>query len=426
MTIVVDLDQRRLHSRGPRGADGQAQARFSDTVDRRMRAARLWITLNRPYYSRALFLCEPIPTSAVDTMAIDDRWRIYVNSDFVEGLSVEQTAAVLIHELNHGLRTHSSRAEAVGVRIGQSDVWNAAADCEINDDLLEDDLELPDGLLPEKFGLEDGRTAEYYFPELLKQATVIEVTMHCGSGCTSHPGIYEENADGESGGIRGLDPIEQDMVRRVVATAVREHARTHGVGSVPEGLERWADQTLDPRVDWRRALESAARRGVHLRAGAADYTWQRPSRRDDSGEPVNRPGMTRPVPDLAVVVDTSGSMGEQDLARALAEIRGILTRVVPGDSIRVYSVDADIAEEGQVFNARQINLAGGGGTDMCVGIEAAAATRPAVIIVITDGLTPWPEARPKGAALTIAALTNDYALDLVPAWIKAIDMSGDP
>ena len=212
-------------------------------------------------------------------------------------------------------------------------------------------------------------------------------------------------------------------MRRVVAAAVREHMRAEGAGSVPEGLERWADQTLDPKVDWRRALESAVRRGVHLRAGAADYTWQRPSRRGGCDEPVIRPGMTRPVPDIAVVVDTSGSMGPEDLARALAEIRAILTRVVPGDGIRVYSVDADVASEAQVFNARQISLVGGGGTDMRVGIEAAAATRPAAIIILTDGFTPWPQTRPPGAPLTIAVLTNDWALDGVPAWIKAIDIS---
>ena len=386
----------------------QEPACLSEIADRRLRAARLWITLNRPYYSRALFGCPLIPTQQVETLAIDDRWRIYVNSTFVEACSVEQTAAVLIHELNHGLRAHSRRADTVGVGPGQTQVWNAAADCEINDDLVEDGLELPDGLLPQNFRLEDGRTAEHYFEELMKQATVIKV--HCGSGCTGKPADYEEGPGDRAGNLDGLDPVEQDMLRRVVAGAVRDHARTKGIGSVPDGLRRWADHTVDPKVDWRRAPESAVRRGVHLRAGAADYTWQRPSRRDDSREPIIRPGMTRPVPDIAVVVDTSGSMGEQGLARALAEIRGILTRVVPGDGLRVYSVDADVAAEGQVFNARQISLVGGGGTDMRVGIEAAIVDRPAVIIVITDGLTPWPETRPRGAPLTIAALTDSYAL----------------
>ena len=403
----------------------QEPACLSETAERRLRAARLWITLNRPYYSRALFGCPLIPTQQVETMAIDDRWQIYVNSAFVEACSVEQTAAVLIHELNHGLRAHSIRAVNLGVGLGQTTVWNAAADCEINDDLMQDGLELPVGLLPQNFELGDGHTAEYYFQELMKRAKVTKVTVHCGSGCTGESADYEEGPAGRADIAGGLDPVEQDMLRRVVANAVREHARAKGIGRIPAGLRRWADQTLDPKVDWRRALESAVRRGVHLRAGASDYTWQRPSRRDDSGDPVIRPGMTRPVPDIAVVVDTSASMDEQDLERALAEIRGILTRVVPGDGLRVYSVDADVASVGQVFNTRQISLVGGGGTDMRVGIEAAIVDRPAVIIVITDGFTPWPETRPRGAPLTIAALTHPHALSQVPAWIKSIDVSDD-
>ena len=424
MSMAIDMSKRRarvLDCGQDRVYEDRTEGptHLSETADRLLRAARLWITLNRPYYSRALFACPLVPTRDVETMAIDDQWRIYVNSEFVEARSVEETATVLIHELNHGLRSHSRRAEHLGVDVGAAQVWNAAADCEINDDLLEDDLELKDGLLPEQFGLDDGCTAERYFRELVENATVITVTLECGSCCTGRSGGYESDPKD----VEGLAPVEQDMVRRVVANAVREHMRAQGIGSVPEGLQRWADQTLDPKVDWRRALASAVRRGVHLRAGAADYTWQRPSRRGGCDEPVIRPGMTRPVPDIAVVIDTSGSMGDEDLARALAEIRAILTRVVPGDGIRVYSVDADVAAESQVFNARQINLVGGGGTDMRVGIEAAAAARPGAIIVVTDGFTPWPETRPPGVPLTIAALTNDWALDEVPAWIRAIDVS---
>ena len=424
MSTVVDISLRLRREPDPSEVeDHEREARkpprFSEDADRALRAARLWITLNRPYYSRALFACPLIPSRDVNTMAIDANWRIYVNSEFVESRSVEETAAVLIHELNHGLRCHSRRARNLGVELGASQVWNAAADCEINDDLAEDGLEITDGLLPHRFGFEDGRTAEHYFEEMMKNATVITVTLRCGSGCTGHADDHEIDSDGTD----GLEPVEQDMLRRAVAAAVREHARNRDIGSVPEGLRRWADQTLDPKVDWRRALESAVRRGVHLRAGAADYTWQRPSRRDHGGETVIRPGMTRPIPDIAVVVDTSASMQDDYLAQALAEIRGILTRVVPGDGIRVFSVDADVAADSRVFNARRVELVGGGGTDMRIGIDAAVKAKPAAIVVITDGFTPWPATRPPAAPLTIAALTEDWALDRVPVWIKAIDMS---
>lgn len=397
----------------------QKAARLTPEADRILRAARLWITLNRSYYSRALFACPVVPTDELPTMAIDERWRIYVNSEFVESRTVEQTAAVLIHELNHGLRSHADRARNIHIGPGAAEVWNAAADCEINDDLIDDELDLEDCLLPKTFGLDYNDTAEQYYRELIRNAVVVEASPQCGSGCSGHA------ADGEIGPAEpgGADSVERELLRRIVAAAVVEHERAQGCGSVPDGLRRWADDTLTPRVDWRRVLASAVRRGVHLRAGAADYSWQRPSRRDLPGVPVIRPGMTRPVPDIAVVVDTSGSMGDQDLARALSEIRSILTRVVPGDAVRVYSTDADVAAAERVFNARQINLAGGGGTDMRVGMAAAAESKPAVIVVITDGFTPWPDAPPPGVPVTIAAVTNEWTLDRVPPWIQAIDLS---
>ena len=63
----------------------------------KLQAARLWIIQNRPYYARALLACPLIPTEARPTMtiAMDHRWRIFINEDHVETLSVEKTAAAL-------------------------------------------------------------------------------------------------------------------------------------------------------------------------------------------------------------------------------------------------------------------------------------------------------------------------------------------
>jgi VWA-like domain (DUF2201) len=87
--------------------------------------------------------------------------------------------------------------------------------------------------------------------------------------------------------------------------------------------------------------------------------------------------LQRPVPDVAIVCNTSGSMTPDQLGRALAEVEGLLGRVGLGDNqVRVLSCDAEDHTVRRVSRASQIELVGGGGTDMAEGITQAVALRP--------------------------------------------------
>lgn len=113
------------------------------------------------------------------------------------------------------------------------------------------------------------------------------------------------------------------------------------------------------------------------------------------------PSLRRPLPRVAVVIDTSGSMGEAEIASALGEVTGVLREVgVRGNRVTVLACDADVQAVSRVTSTGQITLGGGGGTDMRVGITAALAgpERPGIVIVLTDGLTPWPDETPSSPA----------------------------
>jgi predicted metal-dependent peptidase len=103
--------------------------------------------------------------------------------------------------------------------------------------------------------------------------------------------------------------------------------------------------------------------------------------------------MVEPEVHVAVVIDTSGSMGQQDLEECLGEIEGIIKASGNRIGVNVYACDADVAATQRVFSARDVKLAGGGGTDMRVGIDKAQEGKPQpdIIIVLTDGYTPWPD-----------------------------------
>src|SRR6202035_2838987 len=103
---------------------------------------------------------------------------------------------------------------------------------------------------------------------------------------------------------------------------------------------------------------------------------------------------------------TSGSMTADLLAAALAEVEGLLRAVGLARQVRVIACDAAAGPARRVSSARQVELVGGGGTDMGAGIEAAELLRPrpAITVVLTDGYTPWPAQPPQGTRVLIAPL----------------------
>ena len=384
-------------------------------------AARLWASNRLPYLASALFALSIESEPDSGTIGVDRSWHLIADPGWVERLDVEELGRLLIHLTGHLLREHADRADTVRVEDDNTRAqWNRASDAELNDDLHGAGLVptvAPD--LPSTLGCADGNLAEHYF------GTIGPGPRHwdCGSGCDN--GDRPWDRDGDRAGGNGLAPGQAHLLRLGVAADIQRHASMHP-GTVPGGWMRWAQDVLPSRVDWRRVLAAEIRASLASVAGNVDYTYRRPSRRQRSVPRVVLPSMHRPVPNVAIVCDTSGSMHEGLLARALSEVEGILARAgLRQTQVRVLAVDTNVHAVSRVSRAGQVQLAGGGGTDMGAGILAAShlRPRPAVIIVLTDGFTPWPSVPPKGIRVVIGILTQSTArLDQygVPDWARAV------
>jgi predicted metal-dependent peptidase len=402
-------------------------------------AARLWAATRFPYLATGLFGAQVIAEAGSGTVSVDEGWRMRADPDLVAGWTPAQLGSVLVHHVCHLLRMHGERAQAAGVEHAEAPVWVRAADAEINDDLLPAGLDLPGRpVMPRDLGAADGLLAEQYFEAIRRTSTTDrsgpewagpgtprgEMTaageaaagwLDCGSGADGVPRPGQ--------GPPGLPAWQADLLRRQVAQDVIQHGKLPG--TVPAGLLRWAEQVLSPKVNWRKLLAAELRRAVAEVSGAVDYSYRRPSRRSAVSGDVVLPALRRPVPEVAVVCDTSGSMTADLLAEALAEVEGLLRAVGMARQVRVLACDTAVAPAQRVRSAGQVQLVGGGGTDMGAGIAAAAALRPrpAVTVVLTDGYTPWPPLAPKGMRV-VAGLLGPRAPD-APGWARAVRVQAE-
>lgn len=222
----------------------------------------------------------------------------------------------------------------------------------------------------------------------------------------------------------GLNPAEAELVRRRAAQDIAQHAAKHP-GSVPADLVRWAETELaPPKISWQQLLQAGLRAAISYRMGMVDYSYMRPPRRRVPG--VVMPSMRRPIPKVAVGVDTSGSMGKDDLDAAMAEVDGILrgAGLGPGE-VTILSVDTEAHTAQRVSSAKQIELRGGGGTDMGEAIAACErlSPRPDIIVILTDGYTPWPAEKSK-CQVIIGIIADDPEQVMSqyqpPEWAKVI------
>src|SRR6185436_12126265 len=305
----------------------RAADRSSDGYSRDLQAARLRASYQRAYFAPALFNLIPVKTDLIGSMAVDINWRLYYNESWVATHSVEENASALIHEVSHLLRDHESRKKAAAAR--DSYVWNTAADCEINDDLAAEGLPLPgDPPQPHKYGLPTGENAEVYYRHLYTppppndEATprpTVESDRDCGSGAHGDRRPWElPDDDGSSGGTPGVDATKAEMVRREVAKRIMD---TSGIGDIAVGWRRWAYGVLEPKIDYRAVIRQTVRIALRQSTlGRYDRTYRRPHRRQACYGELIMPSFYQPRPRPGFLIDTSSSMEQPQLARAVTEL----------------------------------------------------------------------------------------------------------
>lgn len=379
-------------------------------------AARARVIEREPYMSVAVMALVPREKPGmcegkgwgvrglVAPFAVTDRWIMYYDPDVLTHWQAtnnnteevcEWVAACLAHELGHPIRDHAARCKAGAFHPRK---WNRAADLEINDDLIAAGYKFPPG-----FGitpattedadgniLQDGKTAEQYYHEDPWRPGDSEDGMCAGGSGAGDPHDDESEDDEDARSQQDTSNIKKETAKKI-----QNYAAQRGRGEVPAGWERWADGELEPPViSWEDKLTATIGTAVEHVSGMVDRTMGKVYRRQAAlGYGPNcaiLPGWHAPKPHIVVVIDTSGSMGDDELKRAASETAGILESM--HCEVTLMTNDADVnGVVTKITQVSDIKLVGGGGTDFRPPFEYIRdqmEPRPGVCIFVTDGVGP--------------------------------------
>ena len=388
-------------------AEGALQRRAEELLGKTMVA----LMLREPFFAHLTSGLPRCFTAEVETMAVALRGetvQLLVSPKFlVEELgTVELCAGVLKHEILHIVLGHLFR------RIRDEDpfIWNLAADLSVNQ--LVPPFPLPDGAVTlDTFGdleLQPDLTVEEYYARLVEAtearrrfpASARAIKRLRDGGAPSDHSFWASAAGQEVGGERtGKDVpgVLVDALSRAFQDRVLQaHQRTSlSRGTVPGWLSRVVGEILAsrlPKVDWRRAVRVFSASSMRTRIVT---TRRRESRRFESIPGLRRSeGLkVKRYQRMAVVIDTSGSVGADQLGAFFNEIRAIHRA---GCEVSIVECDADVSKVWQFDGRIPDRTNGGGGTSFDPGLQWLRDQRRFrfdACIYFTDGLAPAPTVR---------------------------------
>ena len=350
--------------------------------------ARSKLLLKHPFYANLALSTPDVLTTDIPT-AGTDMVKIYYNPEFVASLPPSQVPTLIAHEVLHIAQDHGDR-----LHKRDPDVWNQACDYNINATLVECGFEPIDGWLYDpRFGT---KSSDAIYAILMREKEKRQRQQQSGQGDGQQQSGQGDGQPQSGQGAIGRDLMpsnrtaeEEAKVRESIKQRVAQAASAARLaGKMSAGLERLVGNILNPPLPWEDIM-----RHYMQRVTQDDESWSRPNRRHtDMILPSRRSLKIGPI---AIIGDTSGSITEKELSNIGTQTIAIAEQLQP-ENIRVVWADTKVCGE-QVFEQGddiQLKPVGYGGTDMRVPLAHVEQFQPQVVVLITDGYTPWPDVEP--------------------------------
>jgi len=336
------------------------------------------------------------------TMATDGR-NLFYNQEFVESMTDEERLGVLAHEIGHVIYSHVLEWRRPSTKEFP-EIFTMAQEYVVNDMVVNMfGLTLPGKPYYDK--AYSGMYTEQVYRKLIKKlkpqksksfAAELGERMVDQHGLGA-PGQGEEGKEGEEGsGVGSIwaSDKEIEQLAKEIRLKVAQAANTARMkGSLPGGLEALIGEVLEPQVPWMQLL------GQFITSITRDdFSWKTPNRRH-LHQGVVLPSLHSEKIELAVAIDTSGSISKSDLADFMAELKGIMA-ACPSYTLHLFACDCDIHNYQELTPWDEIDIAGllrgGGGTSFEPVLRKIEEEelQIAALIYLTDGYGDFGEEPP--------------------------------
>lgn len=394
---------------------------FPSHLENKLVKARFSLYEHFPFFAQLTTYFKFI-SAPVGTACINANGEMRIDPTFLEKLNDKDTLFILCHEAMHIVLESTGRYPEGANR----DVWNIAADAIINP-MLADDCKIPI-IRPEickpiyggKYAkyAKSTHEAAYYdmmqnFEKMFGQ-TMAEFDKSMqgqegqnpagGKGKGSMKGQWWDDTAselGKKGQDKGLDKDGNPQSDGGMTEAQKSEWKDRicsayeaqkATGDVPGSLQGFFTQILKPKKDWKKELRVAVTSTLK-----DQWSFKKPSRRTVALD-IRTPGMWGEKPDCWCALDTSGSMSEKELQRAVSEMVKIFELV--GGKTHLILCDAEVYYTGDLTtdglkNLREIQHGGTDLREIFNYIADKAKKQPAMLVVFSDMETPFPDRPPK-------------------------------
>lgn len=345
------------------------------------------LLVDHPYFGTLSSGLEIVINDNIESFTLHGN-RFEYREDFFSTLSDEQIAFSLSNAALHTVLSHPSR-------IGNRSPWLWYTACEhaINNMLIDNDFTPPSKITYDpRFR---GQYAEEIYEELLDTIT-------------------REDLNDKDNDSRRNDETPQDNLEIAQQEQRAQSAldKATDMGSLPDGLELLVPIIGKAVIDWRSELRDCIG-GYYV----SDYRIMPPSKKLLYAG-VYLPSATSHHLEIAIAIDSSGSVDEVLLAQFIAEIESI-TEIFGSYSIELLVCDDRVRSHQRFTNGESIeySLEGGGGTDFIPVFEfiETQLTLPKMLLYFTDLDGKFPPNKPHYETLWITHCEGDVPFGRVIA-----------